>query len=146
MPKDKETPNNHNIYSKSHSKYPLQTIPMQIAISFNIQQDEFSFVSFLTSGSCSDVFTAVYQSKNVIVKMIKKGLIESLTAMLSHNFEDLLILCITFLKKLSTIEENKNTMKESNIVDLLSKNIPCSSQPLVMITLRFLFNLSFYKV
>ena len=97
MPKDKETPNNHNIYSKSHSKYPLQTIPMQIAISFNIQQDEFSFVSFLTSGSCSDVFTAVYQSKNVIVKMIKKGFQDSKYAIneISSEIEILTRCCHT---------------------------------------------------
>ena len=66
--------------------------------------------------------------------------------MLSHNFEDLLILCVTFLKKLSTIEENKNTMKESGMVEKLTRLIPCSSQPLITISLRFLFNISFDKV
>ena len=67
-------------------------------------------------------------------------------AMLTHNFEDLLILCVTFLKKLSTIEENKNTMKELGVVEKLTRLIPCSSQPLITISLRFLFNLSFDKV
>ena len=68
-----------------------------------------------------------------------------LVCMLNRGYEDLLILTVTFLKKLSLIEENKNAMKENGIVEKLIRFIPCSSKNLVMITLRLLFNLSFDK-
>ena len=63
-----------------------------------------------------------------------------------RKFEDLLILCVTFLKKLCTVGENKDAIKELGVMDLLVKFVPCSSQPLITITLRLLFNLSFDKV
>lgn len=63
-----------------------------------------------------------------------------------RKFEDLLILCVTFLKKLCTVGENKDAINELNVMDLLIKFVPCSSQPLITITLRLLFNLSFDKV
>ncbi len=79
-------------------------------------------------------------------KMIKKNLVVTLASTLTRSFEDLLILCTTFLKKLSTIQENKDDIRDSNIVETMGKFIPCSSQPLITISLRFLFNLSFDKV
>jgi hypothetical protein len=79
-------------------------------------------------------------------KMIKKNLVATLASTLTRSFEDLLILCITFLKKLSTIQENKDDIRDSNIIETMGKFIPCSSQPLITISLRFLFNLSFDKV
>ena len=79
-------------------------------------------------------------------KMIKKSLIPMLTRMLYRGYADLLILVVAFLKKLSTIEENKEAMKESNILEIMTRYIPCDSPPLVTMTLRYLFNLSFDRV
>ena len=76
-------------------------------------------------------------------KMVKKGLIDNLMLAAERNSSDLLVLTVTFLKKLSVFEENKNVLKQKNILQLLSKFIPCSSQPLMNITLRLIFNLSF---
>jgi hypothetical protein len=98
------------------------------------------------------LFTAFYillnLAEDIVVekKMIKKSLLLSLEIMLNRTFEDLLILCITFLKKLSIIEENKEVIKNLKIIEKLTKFLTCSSQPLITITLRFLFNLSFDRV
>jgi hypothetical protein len=98
------------------------------------------------------LFVALYillnlaEDLSVERKMVKKMLIPSLAFTLTRKFEDLLILCVTFLKKLCTVEENKDAVKELNLLDTLVKFIPCSSQPLITITLRLLFNLSFDKV
>ena len=75
--------------------------------------------------------------------MLKKQLIDSLLSMLDHTFADLLVLVVTFLKKTSIFEENKDALKETNIIVKLARFLPCSSQSLVTITLRLLFNLSF---
>jgi hypothetical protein len=49
----------------------------------------------------------VFQDSSVEKKMVKRNLIESLSAMLDRGYGDLLILVVTFLKKLSLFEENK---------------------------------------
>ncbi len=76
-------------------------------------------------------------------KMIKKNLIESLITLIENNSSDLLILIVTFLKKLSCFAENKDVMKELGVIQRVARFIPCSSQALVNSTLRLLFNLSF---
>ena len=63
-----------------------------------------------------------------------------------YGMRALLILFVTFLKKLCTVGENKDAVKELGMLDTLMRYIPCSSQPLITITLRLLFNLSFDKV
>lgn len=103
------------------------------------KQDKLLFVGFY-------ILLNLAEDLNVEKKMVKKQLIQSLSITLNRNFEDLLILCVTFLKKLSLVGENKDTMKEYSIFQNLIKFISCSSQPLVSITLRLLFNLSFDKV
>lgn len=76
-------------------------------------------------------------------RMIKRGLIDYLFNALERTSSDLLILTVTFLKKLSIYEENKNYFKTKGIIIKLSKFLPCSSQALIIITLRLIFNLSF---
>jgi hypothetical protein len=109
-------------------------------------------------------------------RMIKRGLLDDLLTSLDHRTagagggcgpsEDLLMLTISFLLKLSIYEENKNYLKTfspsggpgagggggggaggggSNIgiITKLSKFLPCSSQPLMALTLRLIYNLSF---
>lgn len=103
------------------------------------KQDKLLFVSFY-------ILLNLAEDLAIEQKMVKKALVHSLTATLGRSFEDLLILCVTFLKKLSIIGENKDEVRDGRVVDLVARFIPCSSQPLVNISLRFLFNLSFDKV
>jgi hypothetical protein len=103
------------------------------------KQDKLLFVAFY-------ILLNLAEDVGVEKKMIKKNLVESLSSILDHSYGDLLVLCVTFLKKLSVFEENKDTMKSINIVNKLSRFVPCSSQQLVTASLRLLFNLSFDSV
>lgn len=47
------------------------------------------------------------QDITVEKKMVKRNLVESLSSMLDRSYGDLLILAVTFLKKLALFEENK---------------------------------------
>lgn len=57
------------------------------------KQDKVLFVAFY-------ILLNLAEDVTVERKMIKKGLVASLTAMLNRTFEDLLILSVTFMKKL----------------------------------------------
>lgn len=103
------------------------------------KQDKLLFVAFY-------ILLNLAEDLSIERKMIKKNLITMLSRMLYRGYADLLILIVTFLKKLSTIEENKEAMKESNVLEVMSRYIPCDSPPLINITLRYLFNLSFDRV
>lgn len=79
-------------------------------------------------------------------KMLNKGLLAKLESMLERSNGDLLIISVSFLKKLSIYHENKELiLRESKVVPKLVRFLPCSSQPLVQHTLQLLFNLSFDK-
>ena len=100
------------------------------------KQDKLLFVAFY-------ILLNLAEDVAVERKMLKKQLLDSLLSMLDHTFADLLVLVVTFLKKTSIFEENKDALKETNIIVKLARFLPCSSQALVTITLRLLFNLSF---
>jgi len=76
-------------------------------------------------------------------KMVKRDLISLLEGCVDHTHGDLLILAVTFLKKLSIYEENKDSIAATAIVAKLQRFLPCSSQPLVQMTLQLIFNLGF---
>eukprot|EP00605_Chrysophyceae_sp_TOSAG23-4_P001178 GSChrysophyteH1.ASY1.ANO1.1286.1 assembled CDS len=84
-------------------------------------------------------------AEDVVVerKMLNKGLLEYLESMLERSHGDLLILVVTFFKKLSIYSENKDIIAKSGMIRKLGRFIPCSSIPLVQMTLQVLFNLSF---
>ena len=76
-------------------------------------------------------------------KMVKKGLISSIDAALVRSSVDLVSLCLNFLKKLCIFEENKDLLRDMNIVSKLSKFLTCAQQQIVIDTLKVLFNMSF---
>jgi len=76
-------------------------------------------------------------------KMKKKNIVVYLVKMLDRSNVELLILAITFLKKLSIYKENKEKMAECKIVDKLAKFVPVRNDVLLMSVLRLLHNLSF---
>lgn len=103
------------------------------------KQDKLFFVAFyILINLAEDIGTEK--------KMLKKSLISYLVDMLDHKYEDLLILSLTFLKKLSIYEENKEELKNYKIIEKLYKFLACSSFQITFIVLRLLFNLSFDKV
>lgn len=76
-------------------------------------------------------------------KMRRKNVIKMLMNALERSNSDLLLLVVTFLKKLSIVKINKDEMKELNIIEKLPNLLQSSNSDLVKATLNFLFNLSF---
>ncbi|XP_063683184.1 kinesin-associated protein 3-like [Bolinopsis microptera] len=79
------------------------------------------------------------------IKMTQKSIIVFLNTMLERKSLELLILVVSFLKRLSIYKENKDVMKEMNVVSKLNKMIPHQSDILVSLILRLILNLSFDK-
>ena len=114
---------------------------MYVDILWNIieKQDKLLFVAFY-------ILLNLAEDPAVEKKMVKKDLIVYLQSILTHKNCDLLVLGVTFLRKLSIIDENKDTIKNMNIISNLVRFIPCPSQALTVNVLRLLFNLSYDKV
>ncbi|CAJ1087362.1 kinesin-associated protein 3-like [Xyrichtys novacula] len=77
------------------------------------------------------------------LKMRNKNIVGLLVKVLERDDEELLVLVVSFLKKLSIFLENKNDMAEVNIVEQLAHLVPCDHEDLLNLTLRLLLNLSF---
>lgn len=76
-------------------------------------------------------------------KMRRKNIIYMLIRVLERQNVDLLILAVTFLKKLSIIKDNKDEMKDLNLAEKFPRLLHSSSQDLIKISLKLIFNLSF---
>ncbi|XP_070538501.1 kinesin-associated protein 3-like isoform X1 [Ptychodera flava] len=83
------------------------------------------------------------EDAKVELKMKNKNVIPMLVKTLDRDNYELLILVVSFLKKLSIFVENKTEMSESQIIEKLAKLVPCDHEDLLNITLRLLLNLSF---
>uniref|UniRef100_A0A3B3TB28 Kinesin-associated protein 3a n=1 Tax=Paramormyrops kingsleyae TaxID=1676925 RepID=A0A3B3TB28_9TELE len=80
------------------------------------------------------------------LKMRNKNIVHMLVKTLDRENTDLLVLVVSFLKKLSIYLENKNDMAEIDTVEKLSRLVPCDQEDLLNVTLRLLLNLSFDTV
>lgn len=76
-------------------------------------------------------------------KMRKKNIVKMLIKALERQNIDLLILVVTFLKKLSIVRDNKDEMHNLHIVDKLPRLLQSSQPDLIQVTLKLIFNLSF---
>uniref|UniRef100_A0A8C5HJ00 Kinesin-associated protein 3-like n=1 Tax=Gouania willdenowi TaxID=441366 RepID=A0A8C5HJ00_GOUWI len=77
------------------------------------------------------------------LKMRNKNIVGLLVKVLERDDEELLVLVVSFLKKLSIFLENKNDMAEVDTVERLARLVPCEHEDLLNLTLRLLLNLSF---
>ncbi|XP_035267897.1 kinesin-associated protein 3a isoform X2 [Anguilla anguilla] len=77
------------------------------------------------------------------LKMRNKNIVHMLVKTLDRENAELLVLVVSFLKKLSIFLENKNDMAEVDTIEKLAKLVPCEHEDLLNITLRLLLNLSF---
>lgn len=66
-----------------------------------------------------------------------------LVKVLERQNVDLLLLTLTFLKKLTIIRENKNEMKRLNLIEVLPNILKESNSDLLNLTLKVMYNLSF---
>lgn len=76
-------------------------------------------------------------------KMAKKNVLGLLMKALERENDELQVLVVTFLKKLSIVQENKDEMKQMEVVEKVARLLQSSNADLVYITLKLLFNLSF---
>ncbi|TRY56831.1 hypothetical protein DNTS_004102 [Danionella cerebrum] len=77
------------------------------------------------------------------LKMRNKNIVHLLVRSLERENQELLVLVLSFLKKLSIFLENKNDMAEMETVEKLVRLVPCEHEQLMNMTLRLLLNLSF---
>ena len=75
--------------------------------------------------------------------MRRKNVVGLLIKMLQTDSQDLLLLVVSFLKKLSLYLENKNDMADLNILEKLCPILDSENEDLVDITVRLVLNLSF---
>lgn len=85
----------------------------------------------------------IAEDENVEEKMTKKYIVELLAKSLEREHEDLLVLVLTFLKKLSIMQVNKDDMVEYGVIDQLPRMLQSNNVDVVHLTLKLLFNLSF---
>ncbi|CAI2734526.1 unnamed protein product [Schistosoma spindalis] len=80
---------------------------------------------------------------SVEIKMHNKGIVSMICKCLNRDNFELLILLVSFLKKLSIFSENKDEMLKNGVIDKLSKMLCRPEEDLVNLCLRLLYNLSF---
>ncbi|QDZ23509.1 kinesin-associated protein [Chloropicon primus] len=100
------------------------------------KQDRFFYITFY-------LLLNISEDVSIEKKIRKRSIVTYLSTMLRRNNVELLILCVTFLKKLSIYKENKEEMVQCGIVEKLSKFVNAKNNSLVIQTLRLLHNLSF---
>jgi hypothetical protein len=83
------------------------------------------------------------EDTRVQMKMASKGLIGNLLTFLERENPELLILVVAFLKRLSIFAENKNRMKEDDIIKQVAPLVHSENPELVKGALPLLLNLSF---
>lgn len=76
-------------------------------------------------------------------KMRRKTIVKMLVKTLERHNIDLLILIVTFLKKLSIVRDNKDDMHDANVIEKLPRLLQSSQPDLIQVTLKLIFNLSF---
>lgn len=85
----------------------------------------------------------IAEDTKVEMKMKNKKIVVLLMSLLERNNPELLILVVSFLKKLSIFLENKTDMADNNIIEKIAPLIPHENDDLLNISLRLLLNLTF---
>ncbi|XP_047491203.1 kinesin-associated protein 3-like isoform X2 [Penaeus chinensis] len=92
---------------------------------------------------CTYLLLNIAEDVRVEEKMRRKNIVGLLVRMLERESTDLLLLVVSFLKKLSVYMENKDDMGDLNIVEKVSRLIGTDNSDLLNVTVRLLLNLSF---
>lgn len=92
---------------------------------------------------CLYLLLNIAENQRVEDKMRKKNVVGVLIKTLERSTPELLVLAVTFLKKLSLFKENKDVMAELNIIDKLQRVFQLGNPELDHVSLKLLFNMSF---
>lgn len=129
-----ESSNDNNIEPK-RTKDESDKIAKQIKI-FAKKQEQLLRVAFY-------LLLNIAENVKVEEKMRKKNIIKLLIKSLDRQNIDLLVLVVTFLKKLSIVRDNKDEMNDLNIIERLPRLLQSMHPDLIQVTLKLLYNLSF---
>ncbi|XP_050693388.1 kinesin-associated protein 3-like isoform X1 [Eriocheir sinensis] len=92
---------------------------------------------------CTYLLLNIAEDVRVEEKMRRKNIVGLLVRMQERESPDLLLLVVSFLKKLSCYMENKDDMADLNIVEKVSRLVSTDNSDLLNVTIRLLLNLSF---
>jgi hypothetical protein len=101
------------------------------------KQDQLLYVSF-------HLLLNLAEDLNIEVKMVKRDIIQYLMKLLDRSTSDLLVLALTFLKKLSVFQENKDQMLRNadSLCSKLEYLLKSENQAIQSLSLRLALNLS----
>ncbi|KAJ3266811.1 Kinesin-associated protein 3 [Chytriomyces hyalinus] len=103
------------------------------------KQDQLLFV-------CFHLLLNLAEDFSIEVKMVKRDIVRYLLTILDRETPELLVLTITFLKKLSVFKENKDELIRSDAVfNKMDKILSIINPALQGLSLKFLLNLSHDK-
>lgn len=126
---------------KRHFKAKKITKEEMAAAKEKFEDDEFAQDTLLYV--CLHLLLNVAEDMRVELKIRNKGVVGLLVECLKRQNVELLLLVVTFLKKLSVFLENKNEMVDLDTVTFLKPCVESSCEPLQAVALRLLLNLSF---
>lgn len=117
------------------SKTDLEKLTKQLKL-FAKKQEQLLRVAFY-------LLLNIAENVKLEEKMRRKSIVRMLVKALERHNIDLLILVVTFLKKLSIVKDNKDDMQEANVIEKLPRLLQSSQPDLIQVTLKLIFNLSF---
>lgn len=92
---------------------------------------------------CFYLLLNITEDAKVEMKVVNRGVIPLLIKCLHRELPALLIVVVSFLKKLSIYIENKTEMEENNITENIAHLVPNANEDLLNVVLHLLQNLSF---
>eukprot|EP00930_Biecheleria_cincta_P034101 TRINITY_DN23592_c0_g3_i1.p1 TRINITY_DN23592_c0_g3~~TRINITY_DN23592_c0_g3_i1.p1 ORF type:complete len:794 (-),score=194.37 TRINITY_DN23592_c0_g3_i1:95-2476(-) len=92
---------------------------------------------------CLSALLNLAEEISIEKKMVNRKMPALLSTLIDRGQEDLLIVTLTFMKKLSAFEENKNTIAVPDTLSMLVKLAQHQNVRLAILSMRVLFNLSF---
>lgn len=123
---DQCTPEDRKLLAKDEKKYKLQIG----------RQSKLMHV-------CLAALLNLAEEISIEKKMVNRKMPTLLATLIDRNHDDLLIVTLTFMKKLSAFEENKNAIAVPESLSTLVKLAQHQNVRLALLAMRVLFNLSF---
>lgn len=123
---DECKPEDRRLFAKDEKKYKLQLA----------KQNKLMHV-------CLCVLLNLAEEISIERKMVNRKMPSLLIQLLDRSQEDLLLVTLTFLKKLSVFEENKEQIAVPETLSNLVRLAQHENQRIALLSLRLLFNLSF---
>ncbi|KAJ3062382.1 Kinesin-associated protein 3 [Podochytrium sp. JEL0797] len=145
--------NRFNIWSTDLQKLETKCIqsPENAALNRDLDKEHRKFQAMIRKQDqllfvCFHLLLNLAEDLSIEVKMVKRDIVRYLTTILDRETPELLVLTLTFLKKLSVFKENKDELVQSDAVfNKVEKILSIQNQALQGLSLKLLLNLSHDK-